>query len=88
MQEFDGRGGDPVLLGEVDLAAILDGGFERDGLQWHRAAVQPFEQPAPGEDLVVAADGLGRDVEFLGQRQHLYPAPGTGEFDDAALTGL
>ena len=57
------------------LVALADAGLD-DGQRRRRdgAAVHPADQADPLERGQVAAHGLGRDVELLGELEHREPA--------------
>ena len=66
-----------LALGEVGLEVEPPG---RDG-----AAVHPADEAGPVEGLQIAPDGLGGDLELLGEGQHVHPAAVTGEPEDLLL---
>lgn len=70
-----GRGG--LALGEVRLEVEAAGRYG--------TAVHPAYEPGPVQGLEVAAHGLGRDLELVGQGQDVDPARLAGEAEDLLL---
>lgn len=70
-------GGGGLALGEVRLEVEAAG---RDG-----TAVHPADEAGPVQGLQVAAHGLRRDLELLGQGQDVDPAGLVGEAEDLLL---
>lgn len=82
------RGGDAVLLVGRGGLALGEVRLEVEAAGRYGTAVHPPHEPGPVQGLEVAAHGLGRDLELVGQGQDVDPARLAGEAEDLLLALL